>query len=163
MRISSELAQQGARVLGAGAGIAKLGGLIATPTGWLIGSAASVGYLAVQIWSAVQGYQAARRRQRDFAVASVERAMVKIANLALRGALRILDELSADLDSASSAQIRAFLGKAKHQFSSRRQEIVEVRNRSAAELKTVQEALRGRLERYQELLKQFLEVKRQLA
>ncbi len=161
--IFGALAQRGARVLGAGAGIAKLGGLIATPTGWLIGSAASVGYLAVQIWSAVQGYQAARRRQRDFAVASVERAMVKIANLALRGALRILDELSADLDSASSAQIRAFLGKAKHQFSSRRQEIVEVRNRSAAELKTVQEALRGRLERYQELLKQFLEVKRQLA
>lgn len=155
-------AGEAAKWTGYGAGIATALGVLTAPLGLVIGAAAGVGYLATRIWTAVRGYNAAHERQRDAAVASFERALIKTGNIAIRGALRIFEGLAADLDAASRAKVDAFRSQTKHEFTVRRQEIIQAKTRTVSEAKAAEDQLKNALARYQELVKQYQELKRQL-
>lgn len=156
------LAGEAAKYIGAGAGLATVFGLVSNPVGMAVGAAAGVGWLATRIWTGVRGFRAAHERQRDAAVAALERALTRTGNISLRGATRLFEGVAADLDAAARTAIDTSRVQAKQEFTSRRQEIVQARTRSTAEARAIEERLKSALAAYQNLIKQFQEVKRQL-
>jgi len=156
------LAGEAAKYIGAGAGLATFLGIVSNPVGLAVGAAAGVGWLATRIWTGVRGFRAAHERQRDAAVAALERALTRTGNISLRGATRLFEAVAADLDAAARAAIDTSRVQAKQEFASRRQEILQARTRSTADARAIEERLKSALAAYQNLIRQFQEVKRQL-
>ncbi len=128
--IFSGMAAEAAKYLGIGASVAAYFGIVSNPVGWAIGAAAGVGYVATRIWAAKRGFDVARERQRDAAIASFERALVKTGSTAERSAIRVLQELAGELDSASRAKADGFRLSTKYEFTARRDEILKSKTRT---------------------------------
>jgi GTP-binding protein EngB required for normal cell division len=156
------LASEAGHMLGTGASMAYGLGLLAHPIGWAVTAVASVGYLATRIWMAVRSYRVANERQRDAAIASLERALARTAAVAQRGGLRLFDELVAELDSMAHAKVDAFRAQTKQEFSDRRQAILQARSRDKADATEAEGVVRTELAGCQTALGRLQELKREM-
>ena len=151
-----------AKTIGLGAGIATALGVLSNPIGWAIGATAGAGYVATRIWAAARGYQMARERQRDAAVANLEQGVRNTGVEALKHATREFERLAAELDSASRAQVDGFRASIKQEFTARREEVARGRTRTLAENRDAEERLRAALARYQALIGRYQALRKAL-
>ena len=160
--VFNQIAGGTSKAIGTGAAIAVVAGILAAPIGLAVAAAAGVGFVATKIWSTVRGYSMSKERQRDAATRNVEQALSRTSNTAIRSSLRVFEDIAAELDSKAKLQTDSFRASFRNDFSTRRQELLQSKSRSIADAKSAEDNLKGMFAKYQELLKTFQFLQKEL-